>query len=60
MSDYMAQISHMMQNNKSTVYVDFEHVMQVLHYIIPYSTTTRNNVLHSTEVHSIILLCPAM
>jgi hypothetical protein len=31
--DYMSQISGMMQNNKSTVYVNFAHVIQVITYM---------------------------
>jgi hypothetical protein len=36
MVDYMLQISGMMQNNKSTVYVNFAHVIQVLSCIYIY------------------------
>jgi DNA replicative helicase MCM subunit Mcm2 (Cdc46/Mcm family) len=31
MTDYMSQMATMMQNNKSTIYVNFQHIMQVDH-----------------------------
>ena len=31
MTDYISQMATMMQNNKSTIYVNFQHIMQVDH-----------------------------